>query len=162
MKARVAGSSGWPGERRTSWTIGGTSLSLSVAFPGRRREARRTVCLFLPHSLHSPPVIVWLPQAHLRCNNPLGTGVKEDLVSTTSCRCASMSFFQLGEAWFQKYIDPGVFVAGFLSIANSGVPPMSRERNSNRLSVDNAGNLSRLAINWSIISSDARLAPTPL
>jgi hypothetical protein len=51
MKARVAGSSGRPEERSTSWTIGGTALTGGVLTAARWSVALR----FFLHSSHSPP-----------------------------------------------------------------------------------------------------------
>ena len=59
---RVAGSSGWPDERNTLWTIGGTPDS--SACPAGRRCSR-----FARHAAHSPSMPGEPPHAHLRCKN---------------------------------------------------------------------------------------------
>src|SRR5512139_1121675 len=46
---------------------------------------------FLLHSAHSPPLTVWAPQAHLRCNNSLRTGgVAVACWCAVCCRIAIM------------------------------------------------------------------------
>jgi hypothetical protein len=73
MKARDAALSGWPGERKTSCTIGGASMEDwlgAAAWPLLRCSTGPDSRIFL-HSSHSPSGPAALPQALLRCSKPL-------------------------------------------------------------------------------------------
>src|SRR5271157_1127948 len=79
MNSRVSRSSGRPGERKTSWTMGGAMFG-EAAPVGERWS-------FLSFSsrqeVHSPPATVCWPQAHLRCN----TGLFNDVVTDAPWKC---------------------------------------------------------------------------
>src|SRR5215208_5476762 len=72
MNVPVSGSRRLPGERTTSCTIGGAGAG--PAWIVERRCKR-----FLRHSAHTPSGPGVPPQAHLRCNKPIRTGVKVGL-----------------------------------------------------------------------------------
>src|SRR5258707_315011 len=83
MNARVVFSSGWPGVRQPSWTIGGTELARLEA--GSRLIAER--CNedppFALHVTHGPPAIVCWPHAHLR---------RKTLLAERSESCTAVAF----------------------------------------------------------------------
>jgi hypothetical protein len=73
MNARVEASSGWPGERTTSSTTGGTPETEDGAWPvgdGADAFPARRCSFFLLHASHSPVGPGVPPQAHLRCSSP--------------------------------------------------------------------------------------------
>ena len=78
MKPRVAESSGRPGDRNTSYTMGGT---VSRARPLSDWRCR-VICSFL-HCPHSPPRVCW-PQAHWRCRRPRRTPEKDGVNAETA------------------------------------------------------------------------------
>lgn len=85
MKARVAGSSGLPGERNTSCTIGGTSLTGKEFTAARCNIPWR----FFMHSSHSCVDVQ-------RCNKPCATGEIVGLVIDCVCTavCALIVYHQ--------------------------------------------------------------------
>jgi hypothetical protein len=62
MKARVAASRGWPGERSTSCTIGGAVEASLLSAADRCK-------VFFLHASHSPPLEELPPQEHVRCSS---------------------------------------------------------------------------------------------
>src|SRR5581483_4687220 len=74
MKARVAASSGWPDERRTSWTIGGAIVEAARPAGAVLRCSLAPASRFFLHSGHSSPSgpEVFFPHAQ-RCSRAPGT-----------------------------------------------------------------------------------------
>jgi hypothetical protein len=96
MNARVAASSGWPGERNTSWTIGGASCAGNGLTAARCKAASRG----WRHIWHSPLPTVWLPQVHVRRDAGYDIGVSDaaarlclDSVVDSRMMCSLLIYF---------------------------------------------------------------------
>jgi|SRR5438067_2940460 len=80
MNACVLESSGRPGDRNTSWTMGGACEPVDgrwLRLDGAGRLPTRPCGFFFRHASHSPVGPSSPPQAHLHCSRPPHTGRKD-------------------------------------------------------------------------------------
>src|SRR5215475_4495363 len=87
MTARVARANGWPGERSTSCTRGGTAASPAIPLPRMGEAYRWSVIDFVRHSSHSLSMPSDPPQTHLRCTRLVCAEVDDDVVADTLLTC---------------------------------------------------------------------------